>query len=631
MHDSAIAIVSASGKTIYASSLERVTRKKQDGRFPSELLKDIPWDKIDKVAISNEYEYILPTNNESLFHPVKMLKEKLYDRSHQKDYYTQLKLIDKKKLFYPHHLSHASSSFYASGFKNALCLVYDGGMANEHWFGGVYNASLGNEIKTLDMFSAQTYSNITFIYSIVTTLLGFSPLRHEGKITGLAALGNAKKECKKLLISWLKEPEKVNGVFYWDNMYKTDDLPILRVNTVILEKLQKLILDFSQEDLAATVQELAEEHVLEILKNIKEQGFIQENICLSGGLFANVKINQKVYEFGFKNIFISPPMSDDGTALGAAWLALHENKNKVNITFNNVYLGNSNRESFLINKYNLSIQQPKDIEKFIADELAKGLIFAIYQGNSEFGPRSLGNRSIIAQATQNEINNGLNNKLSRTEFMPFAPIIRDIDAEKYFYVTKGELLACKYMTITTGCTEAAKNDCPAVVHVDNTARPQIIENIDNPLLYRILTEYAKITHKYALVNTSFNIHEEPIIDSSEDAIKGFFESGLDYLYLNGYIISLKENYKTHAKYLKTKLKNKEQLLKKNIYDLNKYYFLLNENNNLRKKAEVKASQAETRTNDAIHHYNVVINSNSWKVTKPLRYLMKNIKSIARTI
>lgn len=181
MHDSSIAIVTPDGKVLYALSLERLSRQKQDGRFPHQLLENIPWDKISKVAISNSQNYIVPQNSQSLIHPVKLPKEIVVDRSHGHKYYEQLESIPKEKLFFAHHISHASSSFYGSGLDEALCLVYDGGMYNEHWFGGVYSATKKDGIKTIDLFSTQSYSNITHLYSYITAVLGFTPLKHEGK------------------------------------------------------------------------------------------------------------------------------------------------------------------------------------------------------------------------------------------------------------------------------------------------------------------------------------------------------------------------------------------------------------------------------------------------------------------
>lgn len=553
MHDSSIAIVAPDGEVLYALSLERVSRHKQDGRFPFQLLEDIPWDKISNVAVSNSEKYIVPENSQSKTHPVKLPKDIVADRSHSDEYYRLLKGIKKEKEFFSHHKAHASSSFYGSRFDDAICLVYDGGMFNEHWFGGIYGASKKEGIKTIDLFSTQSYSNITHLYTYITALLGFSPLRHEGKITGLAAYGKVTPELKELLTSWFHNPEKLIPLFQWEDIYATNTPPSIKINQTNLKKVQDELSQFSKEDLAATVQFLTEEHIMQILTNLKKLDIKQDNICLAGGLFANVKINQRVSEFGFKNIFIAPPMSDDGTALGAAWLSLSQKTKLKAEPFKNVYFGDGDSlKNFLNKNSSIKYDRYEKTEKFIAKKLSEGFVFAIFQGDSEFGPRALGNRSILAQATHYDINNGLNKRLSRTEFMPFAPVIRDVDCQKYFYLKEGEKFTAKFMTITVNCTKDAKLNCPAVVHVDQTARPQVIEKQDNVFIYEVLTNYANMTDKYALVNTSFNIHEEPIVNSYEDAIKGFFKAGLDYLYLDGIIISLKDN-KGFYRFIKDKI------------------------------------------------------------------------------
>ena len=267
-------------------------------------------------------------------------------------------------------------------------------------------------------------------------------------------------------------------------------------------------------------------------------------------------------------------MGDDGTSLGAAFLSL-DNKKRKNINFKNVYLGYKEKKSDLekiIEEKNIKTISLKneDISTFIAEKLADGKIVAIFQDRAEFGPRALGNRTILAPATQESINDGLNKKLSRTEFMPFAPVIRDIDSDKYFKLYDGERNTARFMTITCYCTNLAKKDVPAVVHKDKTARPQIVYKYDNKLVYDILTEYSMQTNIFALVNTSFNIHEEPIVNSYEDAIKGFFEAGLDYLYIDGKMISMDENKDIYVRYLIEKIHKLEKSLKEANKEKGKY-------------------------------------------------------------
>ena len=154
----------------------------------------------------------------------------------------------------------------------------------------------------------------------------------------------------------------------------------------------------------------------------------------------------------------------------------------------------------------------------------------------EFGPRSLGNRSILVNACDKSVNDWLNKKLQRTEFMPFAPITLDKYAKKMFKGLLNKKTATRFMTITTKCTTEAKKKSPAAVHIDNTARPQIIRKKDNKKIYNILNEYYKISKIPTLINTSFNVHEEPIVCSPNDTVRAFQTSKLDFLYIGGHIV-----------------------------------------------------------------------------------------------
>jgi carbamoyltransferase len=155
----------------------------------------------------------------------------------------------------------------------------------------------------------------------------------------------------------------------------------------------------------------------------------------------------------------------------------------------------------------------------------------------EFGPRSLGNRSILSRATDPNINQTLNNKLKRTEFMPFAPITLSENFEEMYIGAKKNKKACEYMTITLDCTKKMKKISPAAIHVDGTARPQIVNKKENPRLHKILKNYFIISNIPNLINTSFNMHEEPIVYSPSDALRGFLQSKIDYLYIGNYLIS----------------------------------------------------------------------------------------------
>ncbi len=556
MHDTAIALVSQEGTPIFSVSLERLSRVKQDGRHPDSLLEALPWERISKVALSVERKYISPGEFSSRFHPIPLATPLEYDCSHAPTFLQALDFIPCEKIFVPHHLCHAASAFWLSGFSNATCLVYDGGMSNEEWFGGVFDASVKDGIVPVDQFSAHNYSNVTRLYTAVTVILGFRPLKHEGKITGLAACGTATNNCRKILEEWLVAPELLNDLMGWRNMYSRSLAPQLKVNPSAVQQLREKLIQFTREDIAATVQEITEEHIINILTGVIKQGVAAENICLSGGIFTNVKINQRISEMDFKSTFISPPMSDDGTALGAALQVASEISGFSPKPIRSMFLGpNYSRRKVngVITKNKIVSHKSRASSREVAEFLADGLIVAIYRGAMEFGPRALGNRSILANANDPAINQLLNSRLSRTEFMPFAPICLMEDAERLFHNVKRVKHAAEFMTVTLDCSNEMKSLCPAVVHRDGTARPQLITRQSNAFIYKIISDYKEISGKPALVNTSFNVHEEPIVCTPEDAIKSFFESGLDVLFLEGHIIKLYENKEVEAVYLRKKL------------------------------------------------------------------------------
>ena len=563
MHDSSIAIVAPDGTPVYAVSLERITRVKQDGRPPYALLEKMPWDRIAKIAISTNESLDLSKDAESKTNTNLLPSLRPHGWKHEQPFYEFINGLPSEKIFVSHQISHASSSFWGSEFKEALCLTCDGGMYNDSHFGGVYQCSRTEGIVPLDNFSVMQLAMVTSLYTFVTALLGFTPNKHEGKITGLAAYGKPSDRCQVLLEKWFGEDYyRLESTLRWIFSYSDSYPPQFLPDSTALQPFKDETKNIPREELAASVQNFAEQYVLKILENIKKQGWASENICLAGGLFANVKINQRVVETGFKQLFVAPPMTDDGTALGAAWHILSSDPSFNPKPLHSMYLGPSYSKQEIhnpVSEKGIEIQKPADAAKEIAALLKEGAVVAIFQGAAEFGPRALGNRSILAQATDPEINRTLNERLNRTEFMPFAPISRIEDAEQLYKNIDRVRHTAEFMTVTVDCTEKMKKACPATVHIDGTARPQLVSREHNLLIHNILTQYQEISGIPALVNTSFNVHEEPIVSSPEDALRGFFLSGLDYLYLEEVgLISFKENDATAIGYLQEALKAPNQ-------------------------------------------------------------------------
>ena len=557
MHDSAIVIVTPNGEPIFAISLERISRIKQDGRPPHALLENIPWERISKVAVSTEREFHSPTESESKLLECRLPCHREEGLKHRKSFYDFIDLIPSEKEFVCHQLAHASSAFWGSTFNEALCLTYDGGMFNSPWFGGLYRADRKNGLQPLDRFNALLYAKVTSLYTFVTALLGFTPNKHEGKITGLAAYGTPTDPSRRLIRRWFEEEFlEIEETMEWVFCYDETHPPMLLVNDARMERFRKEATTFSRKELSATIQEFSENHVLGILAKAVGLGWTSDNICLAGGLFSNVRINQQVVNFGFEKIFVTPPMTDEGTALGAAWHVLSKQADFSPKPLHSVYFGprfsDEDVKSTLTSE-RITYEVTENPEEKLSTLLASGAVVAVFQGSMEFGPRALGNRSILAQATDPDINRVLNERLNRTEFMPFAPVSRVEDAADCYINLDHITHAIDFMTVTVDCTKEMRDLCPAVVHVDGTARPQLVSKESNVLIHTLLTRYKAMTGKPALVNTSFNIHEEPIVCSPSDALRGFFESGLDYLYFgNGMLVAFNDNMDVALRYLQEK-------------------------------------------------------------------------------
>ncbi len=293
---------------------------------------------------------------------------------------------------------------------------------------------------------------------------------------------------------------------------------------------------YSNEDIAAGIQSLTEDLVTSyIADSIKKFSTSNKcNILLAGGLFANVKLNQRINDLiNVNSLYIFPNMGDGGLGLGAALAHLQKQ-----VTFDDVYLGKNFQDTDIekiLRAKGLPFIRSNNISRDIAIAINDNKIVARYAGRMEYGPRSLGNRSILYSPKDRTINKWLNEKLNRTEFMPFAPVIRDIDIDKFFLV-KEKSSCFSFMTLACNVTEYCKEVAPAIVHVDDTARPQVITKELNPAYYEIITEYDSLTDSGILVNTSFNLHEEPIFNTPEEAIDTFLTAGLDYLAIENFIV-----------------------------------------------------------------------------------------------
>lgn len=433
-----------------------------------------------------------------------------------------------------HHVAHAASAFYTSGFGKAIIITAD------YW--GDFTStmvSIGDGKNIMPQARSYYPHSLGHYYASLTNWLGFRANRHEGKILGLAAFGNPDSEVylqmKDMLVTeglTIKTPFMIGKM--WHNK-----IPFLK-NCLM----RKLVESYSREDISAAFQRRFEEVFTQLVKNAVDKYKISK-VVLAGGAFANVKLNQRIFEVeGVDEVFIYPNMSDGGISQGAALYYDIRQNGSVGSTLSNAYFGPSFSEKEIekvLKKYDINFEHHDDIEKVIAKLIAEGNVIARFNGGMELGPRALGNRSILYHTTDPKVNKWLNERLKRTEFMPFAPVTLAEHAEKCYKNIKGAEYTAQFMVITFDCTEYMKKASPATVHVDGTARPQIITEKANPSYYRILKEYYNLTGIPSLVNTSFNMHEEPIVCTPEDAVRSFLQGHLDYLAIGKYLIKNHDN------------------------------------------------------------------------------------------
>jgi len=413
-----------------------------------------------------------------------------------------------------HHQAHAASSSLLFGGSDGLAITVDA--FGEGVCAGIWDLRDGFPVKR---HVVPGFHSVGMLYLYVTHLLGFK-IGQEGKVTGLAAHGDGTR-VSELLLARLS----------YDRAKRRFANQSLGYGPSAVGRLTTDLAGYSKEDIAAGAQHALEALVLQYVRDaIQESGGTPAKIYLAGGVFANVSLNRRIAEeLPIESVAVAPNMGDGGLSLGAA-LMNHPER----VEFRTLYLGTDLNDTLSRVPVEALSQvreiEVPDLKAEVARRLAAGEIVAVARGRMEFGPRALGNRSILAPATDKGVNDSLNKRLKRTEFMPFAPIVRDVDANRYFDLTQPQWVY-ENMTITCLVKDMTRKQAPAIVHVDGTARPQVLTQERNPFVYDVLSEYEKQTGLGVVVNTSFNIHEEPIVRDAETAIRSFLTSQLDALVL----------------------------------------------------------------------------------------------------
>lgn len=471
--------------------------------------------------------------------------------------------------FYDHHTCHAASALYTSPFDEATVITLDGrgdGLCGTAWDGRGWELRRRTTIGDLH--------SLGMFYAAVTCFLGFRPNRHEGKVTGLAARGDVARlypafrrlfrvdpERRTVILELSSEPparspDELAGVLRRLPLRLKDRINLMAnvdfeqvlyaVNYYsMLAHLERVAGDAPREDVAAAAQRVAEDVACELARSVLPPG-IDRPLCLAGGVFANVRINQRLRELdSVSNVYVQPAMGDDGLALGAALLGslpvLRAHGDERPCRMNDAYLGPGYDEAAIVaacRREGVAFERRPSVHADIACHIHAGKLVGRFVGRMEWGPRALGHRSILIRPVDKAINDSVNHRLHRTEFMPFAPSMLEEVAADYLVGWRPDHVAAEYMTATYEVVADRRRSIEAVVHVDGTARPQVVSADRNPDFHAILSEYRKLSGLGVAVNTSFNMHEEPIVESPSDAIRSLKRGCVDVLMLEDYEVAL---------------------------------------------------------------------------------------------
>ena len=387
--------------------------------------------------------------------------------------------------------------------------------------------------KFKKLVSIDFSQSIGFFYQHVTQFLGFKPIEDEYKVMGLAPYTNTKnaRRVYKILKRFFKIDKEKNSWKMTISEYH------------LWHELPRLIGYRRFDHIASALQTITEEILTEWVENAIKKFKIANIIC-SGGVFANIKVNLKIAKLkSVKYAYFMPSPGDETNAIGAAFYSYFQKTQTAPKPLTHLYLGPSfatedikKTLSKVIGKF--KIEKPKDINLVAAILLAKGNVVARFAGRMEFGARALGNRSILASPKDPSVVEFINSAVKNRDFwMPFAPTILAVHAKDYLIAHKAN---SPYMNVAFETKALAKQDLTAAIHpYDKTTRPQILEKNTNPQYYDLVKKFERLSGIGALLNTSFNLHGEPIVCSPQDAIRVFVKSDLKYLILEDWLISKK--------------------------------------------------------------------------------------------
>ena len=563
--DSSVCVVE-NGKLLYAIEEERLNRVKHWSGFPilgiNSSMSKVGWsyEDLDIIAVANRRRLSFDKIKYAALNPVIAFKS---SRGRKHDVIRELALyfnvsynkVKKKVVYVDHHVAHVASAYYCSGYENSAFLTLDAM--------GDFKSSISGVIKNnkWTFFKEDKYPNsLGILYTAITQYLGFTNVGDEYKVMGLAPYGKPK------YVSFLRELLQVGKdgrikmklKYFTHNRVELDMrmdgdkciLPLL-YSKVLKDYLDSLYAtethansengwELFQKDLASSLQSLTEDLILSKVKDIKRQSGSITSICIAGGVGQNSVANGKLHsDDGFNKVFIPWASHDAGLSIGAA---LYESNKSLGygeyIINKSPYLGDSFTEEEIIRvlkESNLSFENLSFdlLLKKTVDLLTSEHVIGWFQGASEFGPRALGNRSIIVDPRNPNVRDLLNLKIKRREnFRPFAPSILEEFVDVYF--ENGH--STPYMERVLNIRNEYRPLIPAVTHVDGTGRLQTVSEKSNQVYYNLIKEFYKATNVPVLLNTSFN-ENEPIVNSPQEAISVLMRTDMDALVINNFLIT----------------------------------------------------------------------------------------------
>jgi len=551
--DSAAALV-ADGRVVAAAAEERFTGEKATGDFPVRAIAyclraaNLKPGDIDFFSHGFAYEPFKASFQEQPFTRKQYLE--LYSPEVQKQHLREFfPGSDWENRFVPvlHHVAHAASAFYPSGFEESLILVSDG-MGEVHSM--TVGLGLGADIKILKQIPA--FHSLGILYGVFTLYLGFYMGMDEYKVMGLAPYGNPRRYFDQMM-EFVKLKE--DGTYTIPIFANDRRLAESETHSGVLRALAERFgpardpeaeITQQHKDVAAALQAVLQACQLHVVRHFKRETG-QKNLCMAGGVALNCSANGVIRRSRlFERMFVQPAAGDDGCALGAALYAqrLHDSAfrpRKMSVPLWGPEFEEAELRSALDGRFEFTRAESFDeLSRQIALRLAAGEIVAWFQGRMEFGPRALGSRSILADPRDPTMRDKINSLVKKREaFRPFAPVVTNEGAAKYFDIAEGDEETYAHMLYVTPVRPPYRQQLPAVTHVDGSARIQTVFEEHNARLWKLLKDFEQVTGLPILLNTSFNVKGQPIVCTPQEAVETFLRARLDVLVIGDYIVTPK--------------------------------------------------------------------------------------------